>query len=67
MPGAILPVKRPETDPGLIPRRERDLARYAYRTINAKSLPPDVKLETKNPLAIGAKELFAECNPRSGR
>jgi hypothetical protein len=25
MPGAILPVKRPETDPGLIPRRQRDL------------------------------------------
>ena len=25
MPDAILPVKKPETDPGPIPRRQRDL------------------------------------------
>jgi hypothetical protein len=39
MPQAILPVKRPETDPGPISRSER----VAYKRINVKSLPPDLK------------------------
>jgi hypothetical protein len=47
MPGAVLPVKRPETDSGLIPRKQRDLAALAYMRINAKSLPPDLKRQQK--------------------
>jgi hypothetical protein len=69
MPGAILPVKRPETDPGLIPRRQRDLVACAYTRINAKSLPPDLNGNKKMPIMISMpKENFLQsANPKSDR
>jgi hypothetical protein len=44
----MLPVKRPEANPALIPCRQRDLAALCLYEINAKSLPPDLNGNKKN-------------------
>jgi hypothetical protein len=53
MPGAILPVKPPETDQDLFLAANMILA---YTRINAKILPPDLETNKKYDRDPGAEE-----------
>jgi hypothetical protein len=58
MPGAILPVKRPETDPGLIPRGQRDLVSLRLHENKRQESAAGFKME-KNTIVIPTpKQIF---------
>jgi hypothetical protein len=60
MARAILPVKSPEADMGLV----GSVSRFVYTRINAKSLPPDLPGNKK----MVAEENFSHrVNPKSDR
>jgi hypothetical protein len=48
MPEAILPVKRPETDPGPIPRRQRDLVALRLHENKRQESAAGFKSKQKN-------------------
>lgn len=64
MPGAILLVKRAETDPGLIPRRQRDLVALRLQQNKRQNSATGFKWTIK----IRLEENFLQsANPRSDR
>jgi hypothetical protein len=66
MPGAILPVKRPETDPGLIPRGQRDLVSLRLHENKRQESAAGFKMEKKHDRDPDAEANFLQsANPRS--
>lgn len=59
MPGTILPVKRPEADPGLIPRTRRDLVTLRLYENKRQKSAVGFEIETKNTIVIPTpKKIF---------
>jgi hypothetical protein len=66
MPGANLPVKRPETDPKTIPRRQRDLVALRLHEYKRQKSAAGFEMETKNTIVIltPKENFFAECKSK---
>jgi len=66
MPGAILPVKRPEADSGLIPRTRRDLVTLLPYENKRQKSGAGFEIETKNTIVIPTpKKILQNGNPKS--
>jgi hypothetical protein len=61
MPCAILPVKKPETNPALVPRRQRDLVALRLHENKRQKSAAGFEMETKNTIVIPTpKENFLQ-------